>query len=176
MSASQRYLVLAAAFLAIVFDGVELGLMPVASLSVSKSLLGPAFTPELGGEWFARFTAALMLGAAIGLVAPVFGERRARAAFFATAVLASHALLDTLTDGGLGCALLWPYDLTRHFAPWSPIPVAPIGRAFFTERGLHVAATELAIFLPVLGYALWPRSRVVSSPASPAVDLADGEA
>jgi MFS family permease len=43
--------------------------MPVASLSVSKSLLGAAFTPELGGEWFARFTAALMLGAAIGGIA-----------------------------------------------------------------------------------------------------------
>jgi MFS family permease len=69
MSASQRYLVLITCFLAIVFDGVELGLMPVASLSVSKSLLGTAFTPELGGEWFARFTAALMLGAAIGGIA-----------------------------------------------------------------------------------------------------------
>ncbi|OYW22536.1 MAG: hypothetical protein B7Z55_04505, partial [Planctomycetales bacterium 12-60-4] len=66
MSAAKRYLVLVTVFLALVFDGVELGLMPVASLSVSKSLLGAGFTPELGGEWFARFTAALMLGAAIG--------------------------------------------------------------------------------------------------------------
>ncbi len=63
MSARQRILVLVTAFLALLFDGVELGLMPVASLSVSKSLLGEAFTPALGGEWFARFTAALMLGA-----------------------------------------------------------------------------------------------------------------
>ena len=69
MTTRQRYLVLITSFLALVFDGVELGLMPVASLSVSKSLLGPAFTPELGGEWFARFTAALMLGAAIGGIA-----------------------------------------------------------------------------------------------------------
>lgn len=61
-----RAAVLAAAFLGLVFDGVELGLMPVASLSVSKSLLGDAYTPTLGGDWFARFTAALMLGAAIG--------------------------------------------------------------------------------------------------------------
>jgi MFS family permease len=50
----------------LLFDGVELGLMPVASLSVSQSLLGDDFTPTLGGDWFARFTAALMLGAAIG--------------------------------------------------------------------------------------------------------------
>lgn len=46
-----------------------MGLMPVASLSVSKSLLGAAYTDTLGGEWFARFTAALMLGAAIGGIA-----------------------------------------------------------------------------------------------------------
>lgn len=50
----------------LVFDGVELGLMPVASLSVSQSLLGAAYTPTLGGDWFAWFTAALMLGAAVG--------------------------------------------------------------------------------------------------------------
>lgn len=41
-----RITVLVSAFLALVFDGVELGLMPVASLSVSKSLLGGAFTPR----------------------------------------------------------------------------------------------------------------------------------
>jgi MFS family permease len=58
--------VLFAAIGGLLFDGVELGLMPVASLSVSQSLLGDAFTPTLGGDWFARFTAALMLGAAVG--------------------------------------------------------------------------------------------------------------
>jgi len=63
---SARFAVLLAAIGGLLFDGVELGLMPVASLSVSQSLLGEAYTPTLGGDWFARFTAALMLGAAIG--------------------------------------------------------------------------------------------------------------
>lgn len=40
--------------------------MPVASLSVTKSLLANDYTPALGGQWFAWFTAALMLGAAVG--------------------------------------------------------------------------------------------------------------
>ncbi len=40
--------------------------MPVASLSVSKSLLGEGYSAVVGGIWFARFTAALMLGAAVG--------------------------------------------------------------------------------------------------------------
>lgn len=66
LSKSSRYVVLFAAIGGLLFDGVELGLMPVASLSVTKSLLGDAYTPALGGDWFARFTAALMLGAAVG--------------------------------------------------------------------------------------------------------------
>jgi MFS family permease len=66
LSRAARIAVLAAAFLGLMFDGFELGLMPVASLSVTKSLLGSSYTDALGGLWFARFTAALMLGAAVG--------------------------------------------------------------------------------------------------------------
>jgi len=66
LSRRARLAVLCAAIGGLLFDGVELGLMPVASLSVSQSLLGEAYTPTLGGDWFARFTAALMLGAAVG--------------------------------------------------------------------------------------------------------------
>ena len=56
--------------------------MPVASLSVSQDLLGEDYTQTLGGDWFARFTAALMLGAAVGgivlgNVGDVFGRSRA---------------------------------------------------------------------------------------------------
>ena len=39
LSRAGRWAVLAAAFLGLVFDGFELGLMPVASNSVAKSLL-----------------------------------------------------------------------------------------------------------------------------------------
>lgn len=66
LSPRARFAVLFATIGGLLFDGVELGLMPVASLSVSQSLLGDAYTPTLGGDWFARFTAALMLGAAVG--------------------------------------------------------------------------------------------------------------
>src|SRR6187397_1153402 len=66
LSRGARVAVLAAAFLGLVFDGVELGLMPVASLSVCKSLMGAEAAATEGGKWFAYFTAALMLGAAFG--------------------------------------------------------------------------------------------------------------
>ena len=66
LSPGARFAVLFAAIAGLLFDGVELGLMPVASLSISRELLGATYTPTLGGDWFARFTAALMLGAAVG--------------------------------------------------------------------------------------------------------------
>jgi MFS transporter, SHS family, sialic acid transporter len=78
-----RMVVLVAAFASLLFDGFELGLMPLASLSVSQDLLGDRYTPTLGGDWFARFTAALMLGAACGgILLGSLGDRigRARAA------------------------------------------------------------------------------------------------
>ncbi len=65
LSRGARVAVLTAAFLGLVFDGVELGLMPVASYSVCKSLLGDE-ADAVAGQWFANFTAALMLGAAFG--------------------------------------------------------------------------------------------------------------
>jgi len=69
LSRAARWAVLAAAFAGLLFDGFELGLMPIASLSVSQSLLGEQFTHTLAGDWFARFTASLMLGAAVGGIA-----------------------------------------------------------------------------------------------------------
>jgi inner membrane protein len=66
-------------------------------------------------------------------------------------------LLDTLTNGGLGCALFWPFDRTRYFAPWTPIPVSPIGLAYLSPYGLFVASAELVLFAPLIWFAL--RSR-----------------
>jgi inner membrane protein len=96
-------------------------------------------------------------GGALGaVVAPALRLPRVRLWILSTLVLASHGLLDTLTTGGLGCALLWPFDLTRYFAPWRPIPVAPIGLAFLSPYGAFVAFAELVLFAPLLVYA-WRR-------------------
>ena len=61
-----RYAVLFVAFTALLFDGMELGLMPIAAGSVAKSFLGNAFTTQLGGIWFAKLNASLLFGAAVG--------------------------------------------------------------------------------------------------------------
>ena len=96
-----------------------------------------------------------------GLFAPIlkqyFEISIKRAYLLAFIAIVSHGFLDTLTDGGFGVGLLWPFSDERFFAPWRPIPVSPIGRAFLSARGLQVFATELLYCLPLVIYAFWPR-------------------
>jgi inner membrane protein len=100
---------------------------------------------------------AVGTGLAIGVVARLAGRPALRPALLASLLVASHSILDTMTDGGLGCALLWPFDLTRYFAPWRPIPVAPIGLAFFSPYGGIISLTELVLFGPAIALALRTR-------------------
>jgi inner membrane protein len=111
-------------------------------------------------------THSIMFAAFIGLVACIAASAAKlpvrRSTLLVAAVVASHGLLDTLTDGGLGCALLWPFSNERFFAPWTPLPVAPLGRGFISMAGLRVATTELAFFSIPFIYGFWPkRKRVV---------------
>ena len=82
-----------------------------------------------------------------------------RTAVLVTLVVLSHPLLDALTNGGLGVGLGWPITNERYFAPWRPIPVAPIGWDFLSRSGLRVAIAELAPSIPLLAYAVWPKRR-----------------
>jgi inner membrane protein len=105
---------------------------------------------------------ALAGGVLVGFCARGFRRPVLRTMVIATLVLASHGLLDTMTDGGLGAALLWPFSLTRFFAPWRPIPVAPIGPAFFSPDGAMIALTEVVLFLPLWLLAFRFRVRPVA--------------
>jgi len=78
-------------------------------------------------------------------------------------VTASHGILDALTDGGLGVALLSPFDNKRYFFPWTPIKVSPLGlKAFFSRSGYLVMKSELLwIWLPstlLMGISILVRS------------------
>ena len=73
--------------------------------------------------------------------------------------MASHGLLDMLTSGGHGVAILWPLTADRYFFDWRPIQVAPIvGPNFFdrfTDRAAALLRTEvLWIWLPALIVAI----------------------
>jgi inner membrane protein len=59
-------------------------------------------------------------------------------------ITSTHGLLDALTNGGNGIALLSPITNNRYFFPWTPIEVSPLGiKGFLTQRGLTVLTNEL---------------------------------
>jgi inner membrane protein len=143
---------------------VAMILLALLALAPDLDVIAFALRIPYEAEWGHRGAAhsiglALLVSLALGAAAwpgqlpPV---RTGLAVFVATA---SHGLLDTLTDGGLGIALFWPLSNARLFAPVQPLPVAPIGPAFLSARGLAVALFELVVFAPVFAVALWPRRR-----------------
>jgi MFS family permease len=127
LPARLRYAVLAAGFLGWLCAGVQLGLMPLASLSVSKDLMGVAFNDATAGDWFARYTASIMLGAAIG--GGVFGwlgDRIGRAPAMGWSILCysifggagyfvtnQEQLLALSFFTGLGIGGMWPNGVAR---------------------------------------------------------------
>ena len=158
-----RMAVLTASVLGLVFDGVELGLMPIAALSVSKSLLGSAFSATSGGDWFARFTAALMLGAAVGGVAlGNLGDRIGRARAMGLSILlyslfaALGAWVQTVEQMlllrflvGLGVGGMWPNGMALVAECW-PGASKPL------VAGVMSAGLNAGILLLSQLARLWP--------------------
>ena len=163
LSPGARSAVLLASFLGLLFDGVELGLMPIASLSVSKSLLGSAFTATAGGDWFAWFTASLMLGAAVGGIAlGNLGDRigRTRAmgisilfysvfATFGAYVETQEQMLVLRFLVGLGVGGMWPNGIALVSECW-PSASKPL------VSGTMMAGLNAGILLLSQLARLWP--------------------
>jgi SHS family sialic acid transporter-like MFS transporter len=140
LSKSAGVAVLIAAFLGLVFDGFELGLMPVAAPSVTKSLLGDEAVKtlssqalhEIVGHWFALYTAALMLGAAFGgIFLGNLGDHIGRARAMGVSILfySIFALLGAFAQSqpqmlvlrfavGLGVGGMWPNGVALVAECW----------------------------------------------------------
>ena len=73
----------------------------------------------------------------------VFRRKRGLLLVYFFLLTASHGLLDTMTSGGLGVAMLSPVSNARFLMPWRPLYAAPLGRGIFSERGIEVLACEL---------------------------------
>jgi inner membrane protein len=119
--------------------------------------LGIAYADQFGHRGASH---SLLFALAVGLcgavIAPWLHTTRWRALLWLTVCTASHPLLDALTNGGLGVALLWPWSHERVFAPWRPIAVSPIGAGFFSLRGLAVLWSELLWVCAPLGLLALP--------------------
>ena len=82
----------------------------------------------------------------------IFSIKKYLLIFYFFILSASHGLLDAVTSGGLGIALLAPFDNTRYFFSFTPIKVSPLGiEAFFSDRGLAVLKSEFMwVWLPLI--------------------------
>ena len=76
--------------------------------------------------------------------------------------MASHGLLDALTNGGQGIALLAPFDERRFFLPFRPIEVAPLRIGdFLGAWGARVLASEVVwVWVPLL--LAWVAARLAA--------------
>lgn len=143
---------------------VGMGFLSLLALLPDADVVAFALRIPYSAPWGHRGASHSLVFAALGGLAVAGlarwkGEPAGRWGLLAFLALASHGLLDALTDGGLGAALLWPFSNARLFAPVRPLPVAPIGVGMLSPRGLYVVVVEFIAFLPFWAYALWPRRR-----------------
>ena len=78
--------------------------------------------------------------------------------------MASHGVLDALTNGGLGIAFFSPFSNERYFFPFHPVEVSTLSiKRFFNGQGIAVIISELKlIWLPCIiicmGRFIWLRN------------------
>lgn len=124
----------------VVATGIIFSMLPDADV------IGFRFGIDYADSWGHRgatHSFAFAAAAALFATAILRPQRYLISAVFLFIAMVSHGLLDTLTNGGLGAALLWPFNDARIFAPHTPIAVSPIGIAnFISERGIRVLISE----------------------------------
>ncbi|BFM12900.1 metal-dependent hydrolase [Simiduia litorea] len=137
------------------FWGCVASILPDADVIAFQ--LGIPYQDILGHRGFTHsFVFSFMVGLLGAMARRYFQAKGLTIFLFLCVSVASHALLDALTNGGLGVALAWPIDDSRYFLPWQVIEVSPIGlKNFLTARGADVLYSELRlVWLPVLASVL----------------------
>jgi len=130
--------------------GVVAAALP--DLDVVAFQLGVPYGAGLGHRGFSH---SLLVAALVGLAGALghrtLGAGFTRAFLFLFVSTASHGVLDTFTNGGLGVAFLWPWSGERYWAPDALRVVAAspisVGR-FLSARGLVVLGSELRWIWP----------------------------
>jgi inner membrane protein len=137
----------------LVYWPLAAGLAMLPDIDVLAFSLGIPYGARLGHRGFVHSLCCAMLTALpVALIGcPAFGEPWWQSWAFFFAVMASHGILDAFTNGGMGIALLAPFDSTRYFFSWRPVQVAMIGVSFFHPWNLRAFRSELVwIWLPLL--------------------------
>ncbi|HEV2595677.1 MAG TPA: metal-dependent hydrolase [Sphingomicrobium sp.] len=127
--------------------GVAASMLPDADVIFFR------FGATYDSSWAHRgFTHSVGFAIIMGLVAVLLFWRARRPVFvfvFVAFASVSHGLLDMLTNGGHGVAILWPASTQRYFFDWRPIEVSPLAAARFVHRAVRIAFSEfLWIWVP----------------------------
>lgn len=132
-----------------------MGLLPDAD-----ALLVAAGSDYHGDFGHRGFSHSLLFAATVAavtvLVARRWGNRPWYTGLLAFMAVGSHGLMDAMTYRTRGIPFLWPLTDERFTLPWRPIPPAPFGGHFLSQRGLDVMGIEMIYFLPLLLVALFP--------------------
>lgn len=104
-------------------------------------------------------THSLFVAVAAGLIAAIFHKRLnvrpLTAGLVVGAAMASHGLLDMMTDYGLPVAYLWPLSSARVYADWRPIHSGPLELVHLSTQLLPRLKSELwQLILPMFASAI----------------------
>lgn len=124
----------------------------VPDLDVIGFWLGVPYSHMLGHRGLSHSLpfAIGVAGLAAALMARSCPARRGILWGYFTICLASHGLLDAITNGGLGIAFFAPFSNERYFFDVNPIQVSALAPSrFVSERMVNVLASELIwVWLP----------------------------
>ena len=98
---------------------------------------------------------ALCFGAFAAICHRLLEVRRLTAAVVIASAMASHGLLDMMSDGGRGVAYLWPISSNRFFAEWRPLHTMPISLRHIFEQSLaRLVSDAWLIIVPLFAASL----------------------
>lgn len=161
VTTAGRYTAITVAFLGWMCAGVQMGTLPIASLSISQDLMGAAYDVKVSARWFGYYTAALSLGAAVGgITLGWLGDRIGRAKAMAASILCytlfaggcsfvqtQEQLLILRFLAGLGIGGMWPNGVSLVSEVWPDVsrPLlagvmgmsANLGMFFISKVGAH---------------------------------------
>jgi inner membrane protein len=109
--------------------------------------------------WHRGATHSLFVAIAAGCFAAAFHRplrvRALTAGAAVAAAMASHGILDMLTDDGVPVAYLWPLSSARLFADWRPLHSGPIQPGHMVSQSIARLGSEaLQLILPMFALAL----------------------
>jgi len=154
----------------VAFAGAIISVLP--DVDVAAFALGIPYGATFGHRGFTHSIVFALILALLATLTVRPQTHRATTFMFLFICAMSHAILDAMTNGGLGIAFFSPFSNERYFFPWRPIRVSPIGTRFFSSRGLEVLVSEVVwVWVPCAVVAAIPwwrtrRRRRVENPAT----------